>query len=80
MEERRLDPADPLRRVSGTRADFVEEYGMADEGKEWKLVPPDERPRVAKAHDEAKVWNRPRLTPIRTRTRTRSRSRFRICS
>ena len=26
--------------------DFMEEYGMEDEGKEWRKVPPDDLPRV----------------------------------
>ena len=33
--------------------DFMEEYGMEDEGKEWRKVPPEELERVQKANDEA---------------------------
>ena len=35
--------------------DFMEEYGMEDEGKEWRKVAPEDLDRVAKANDEAKA-------------------------
>ena len=35
--------------------DFIEEYGMEDEGKEWKKVPAEELDRVHAANEAAKV-------------------------
>ena len=35
--------------------DFMEEYGMEDEGKEWRKVPPDDLARVRAENEAAKV-------------------------
>lgn len=34
--------------------DFIEEFGMEDERKEWRKVPPSDIPRVQKANEAAK--------------------------
>ena len=51
-------PHQRFRAMVNGEDDFVEEYGMEDESREWRKVAPDDLCRVRKANEAAKTMYR----------------------